>query len=81
MSASRLSEKSVRRIERSTGLDVARAWSHGGYWLSFVVITPSGHEHGEWHRRSGEVHYPLTEPWHYNTCRELDALGRYEESA
>lgn len=51
MSAQPLSPRSVRRIARSIGRPVLRGWSHGGYWLSFV--TPD-HEHGVWHRRTGE---------------------------
>lgn len=51
MSLQRLSAKSIRRIERTIGESVARAWSNGGYWMFFE--TPDGRR-GEWHRRTQE---------------------------
>lgn len=73
MGSQRLSPRSTRRIARSTGLDVVRAWAHGGYWFDFVIADPGrpdGHRHGEWNKTSGEWRM-LLEPVHYDTCREL----------
>lgn len=81
MSAQRLSERSKRRVERATGLTIARAWAHGGYWMDFVVITENGHEHGSWNKTSGELDYPIKGPVHYNTCDQLDKHGHYLEEA
>jgi len=67
MSAQRLNAKSIRRIERTIGEPVKMAWSHGGYWMSFV--TPD-HRHGEWRRWSGEWHWDNDPMAHYTTCRE-----------
>lgn len=80
MSAQRLSAKSVRRIERDTGLVITRGWAHGGYTFDFVVHDvehPDRHRHGWWNKKSGEWgieadggrygHGVL----HYTTCAEL----------
>jgi hypothetical protein len=67
MSAQRLSARSIRRIERSIGEPVLRAWSHGGYWMAFV--TPD-HRHGSWHRRTTNVAWHGDGVRHYETCRE-----------
>lgn len=67
MGAQRLSPKSTRRIERSIGEPVLRAWSHGGYWMAFV--TPE-HRHGWWHKRDGEVEWD-DNPTHYSSCSEM----------
>jgi hypothetical protein len=72
MSAQRLSDKSRRRIERSTGLTIVRAWAHGGYTMDFVVATTDGHRHGVWDKRTGHWRYlDESEVVHYNTCDEL----------
>lgn len=69
LSAQRLSPRATRRIARSTGLDVVRAWSHGGYTMGFVT---ADHRHGWWDKK--------TEGWgweegddlvHYTSCREM----------
>lgn len=69
MSAQRLSPRSVRRIERSTGLHILRAWSHGGYVMAFVT---AAHVHGEWDKKTGEYRYiPNSQVVHYTSCAEL----------
>lgn len=77
MSAQRLSPKSTRRIGRATGLEIVRAWSHGGYTFDFVVAdaeSPAHHRHG-WFDKKTEVWdlYPEDPDsiTHYDTCREL----------
>jgi hypothetical protein len=77
MGSQRLSPRSTRRIARSTGLDIVRAWAHGGYVFDFVIADPSapdGHRHGVWDSKTGE--WELLPPdsariGHYTTCREL----------
>lgn len=66
MGAQRLSNRSIRRIERATGLRIQRAWAHGGYIMDFV--TPD-HRHGWWDKRTGE-YAPMPEEglMHYTTC-------------
>ena len=72
MSAQRLSDKSARRVGRATGLDIVRAWGHGGYTFDFVVADDShedGHRHGWYDRKTGEHGwYDPTYMGHYNTC-------------
>lgn len=67
MSAQRLSAKSRRRIERSTGLDIVRAWAHGGYVFNFVT---ADHRHGAWDKRTGEWQFN-DDAMHYTSCAEL----------
>ncbi|AII28183.1 hypothetical protein VC74_gp87 [Mycobacterium phage Sparky] len=67
MSAQRLSDRSKRRIERSTGLSIVRAWSHGGYIFDFVT---DDHRHGAWDKRTGEWTFH-TDPTHYSSCADL----------
>ncbi|URN11389.1 hypothetical protein LUW77_03615 [Streptomyces radiopugnans] len=67
MSAQRLSPKSTRRIARSTGLDVIRAWSHGGYTMAFVT---ADHRHGWWDKKTGDWGID-SKPVHYTSCGEL----------
>ena len=76
MSAQRLSEKSTRRLSRATGLEVVRAWAHGGYTFDFVVAAddvPEGHRHGWFDKKTGdwELEEPGSRDIHYNTCREM----------
>lgn len=57
VSAQVLSPKSTRRIERSTGLEIVRAW---------------GHRHGEWSKKTGEWQYTDPERvLHYTSCHDL----------
>jgi hypothetical protein len=67
MSAQRLNDRSRRRIERSTGLEIVRAWAHGGYVFNFV--TPE-HRHGWWDKKTGEWGWD-DDPVHYSSCTEL----------
>jgi hypothetical protein len=75
MSAQRLSDKTTRRLSRAIGIDVVRAWAHGGYTYDFVVADasdPSGHRHGWYEKKSGD--WGLWESQglsHYNTCKEM----------
>jgi hypothetical protein len=48
MGVSPLSDKSIRRIARTTGLDVVYAYGRGTKWHAFVT---ADHRHGVWHRR------------------------------
>jgi hypothetical protein len=68
MGASQLSAKSVRRIARATGLDIVRAWGHGGYVHGFVT---ADHRHGCYDTKSGEVGWDGDRPAHYTSCGEL----------
>jgi hypothetical protein len=67
MSAQRLSDKSIRRIERSTGLPVVRAWAHGGYVFNFVT---ADHRHGAWDKKTGRWEFH-DNPMHYTSCAEM----------
>jgi hypothetical protein len=68
VSAQRLSERSIRRIERSTGLSIRRAWSHGGYTFTFVT---DDHRHGWWDKKTGLLVWPPGNVAHYSSCREM----------
>jgi len=68
MGSQRLSAKTMRRIERHTGLPVVRAWAHGGYVYDFV--TPD-HRHMLVHSKTWEVEEDTQTSPHYNTCTEL----------
>ncbi|ASR85769.1 hypothetical protein SEA_EDUGATOR_72 [Mycobacterium phage Edugator] len=68
VSAQRLSAKSVRRIERSTGLQIVRAWAHGGYTFEFVT---ADHEHGTWNKKTGAWSFHTGRVVHYTSCSEL----------
>jgi len=73
VSAQRLNDKSTRRISRNTGLEVVRAWSHGGYIFDFVVADPehpARHRHGWYDKKTGEyaVRQPNVDQTHYDTC-------------
>lgn len=70
MSSQRLNARSIRRIERVTGLEILRAWSHGGYIFDFV--TPD-HRHGWIDKKSGEWGWePPGRLVHYTSCSEFD---------
>jgi hypothetical protein len=73
MSAQRLSDKSTRRIARATGLDVVRAWSHGGYVFDFVVGADNRdrHSHGWFDKKTGTWDLYVGDSdnrIHYDTC-------------
>lgn len=68
MSAQVLSPRSTRRIARSTGLDIVRAWSHGGYIMTFVT---ADHQHGMWDKKTGEWEWDDDPTFHYSSCSEL----------
>jgi nitric oxide reductase large subunit len=67
VSAQILSDRAMRRIAASTGLDLACAWGHGGYIMRFVT---ADHRHGWWDKKTGEWGYEDA-PMHYASCREL----------
>lgn len=67
MSASIVGAKLTRQIATSTGLDIVRAWGHGGYRFAFVT---SDHRHGTWNKKTGEWQWDET-PSHYTSCSEL----------
>ncbi len=67
MSASILNPQSTRRIARSTGLNVIRAWSHGKYTMAFVT---DDHRHGWWNKKNQA--WDLEDnPMHYSSCDQL----------
>lgn len=72
MSAQRLSDKSARRISRATGLDIVRAWAHGGYVFDFVIASPDHpekHEHGWFDKKTGQWGLDnFAGHAHYDTC-------------
>ena len=75
MSAQILSPRSTRRISESTGQEVVRAWSHGGYTMAFVT---ADHRHGWWDKKTGEWGWD-DDPVHYSSCAELFAPEPDEE--
>jgi hypothetical protein len=68
VSAQRLSARSVRRIERGTGLAIRRAWAHGGYVFAFVT---TDHRHGWWDKKTGEWGWDASPLAHYSSCDEM----------
>jgi hypothetical protein len=68
VSAQVLSPRSTRRIARSTGLDIIRAWAHGGYTMDFVT---ADHRHGLWDKKTGDWEWETGRVFHYSSCREL----------
>jgi hypothetical protein len=67
VSAQQLSDRSRRRIERSTGLSIRRAWAHGGYTFAFVT---DDHRHGWWDKKTGEWQWEVS-PFHYTSCEDM----------
>jgi hypothetical protein len=76
MGAQRLNARSIRRIAFSTGLNVTRGWSHGGYTLSFFVPDPDhphGHRHGWFDKKTGNWGWDTSNPpMHYTSCKNLE---------
>lgn len=71
MSAQRLSEKTTRRLSRTIGMEVVRAWAHGGYVYDFVVASENRfrHLHGWYDKKTGEwALRDETYRGHYDTC-------------
>lgn len=66
MGAQRLSEKSTRRIERSTGLSIWRAFSNDNTLRVFIT---NDHQHGVWNRLTEEWRF-IEKPLHFTTCPE-----------
>jgi hypothetical protein len=73
MSAQILNARSTRRIARSTGLDIIRAWGHGGYTMAFVT---ADHRHGLWDKKTGNWQYSAGQTVHYSSCDDLFPEGR-----
>lgn len=67
MSAAGLSPRSTRRIALATGLEITRAWGHGGYVFAFV--TPE-HRHGWYDSKTGEWGWD-ERVVHYTSCHDL----------
>lgn len=76
MSWGRLSAKSIRRIERTTGLTIERAWGYGGYEFDCRVPIEGGHEHWIFDKKTGTARL-VEEPQHFTSC---DAFDRGEET-
>lgn len=70
MGAQRLGPKKIRRLAEVTGLEVVRAWAHGGYEYNFVT---ADHTHYWFDLKTGEwEQLPPDHPMpHYQSCREL----------
>jgi hypothetical protein len=75
MSAQRLSDRKTRWLSKQIGMDVVRAWAHGGYTYDFVVAddpddNPDRHLHGWFDLKTDEwgLREPGGEQTHYNTC-------------
>lgn len=59
MSAQRLSDRAIRRIERATGVTpIVRGWAHGDNWYYFITPGPDGgyegHQHGEYNMKTAQ---------------------------
>lgn len=67
MGSQTLSRRSVRRIERATGLDIAFAVGHGGYIHAVVTVD---HRHGWFDLKTGEWGMEPVR-YHYTSCRLL----------
>ncbi len=69
MSAQVLNARSTRRLAALAGVELARAWAHGGTggWFAFAT---TDHRHGAVQRPTGEVQWH-DEPMHYSSCHEL----------
>lgn len=63
-----LGAKKTRKIARITGLDIARAWTHGVHFM-FAFVTDD-HEHGWVDIRTGEWGIN-DDPVHYTSCDEM----------
>lgn len=68
MGAGILSPRSTRRIARATGLDVVRAWGHGGYVHGFVT---ADHRHGSYSLRDGAWEWDQEPVTHYSSCSDV----------
>lgn len=75
MSAQRLSDKKIRKIQRAVGetATVLRGWSHGGYQFPFVT---TDHHHGCYDTKTDTVTWsqPGERIWCYSTCHELPTV-------
>jgi hypothetical protein len=72
MSAQRLSARRTRWLSNKIGMQVVRAWAHGGYVYDFVVAddNPEGHLHGWWDLKTDEwgLRKRDARHMHYDTC-------------
>lgn len=79
MSAQRLGEQKLRRLRRTTGLDVVRAWAFGGYGYAWVVADPDHpdrHRHGWYDVKDDTWGFDDNQAafnygGHFDTCHEL----------
>lgn len=70
MSVQVLNDRSCRRIQRSTGETVLRAWANGGYVFEFV--TPE-HRHGWWDKKTGGWGWiPDEDVCHFTSCKQFE---------
>lgn len=63
-----LSDRSVRRIARETGLDLAFGAAHGSYIHQFVTVD---HRHGWYDLKTKEWGWNDYIRYHFTTCRRL----------
>jgi hypothetical protein len=65
MGSSRIGARKTRKMAAATGLDIIRAWSHGGYVHSFVT---ADHQHGYYDLKTGEWEFVCG--GHFSSCRD-----------
>lgn len=64
-----LSDRSRRRIERDTGLDVVSALGNGSSYFNLIVRPPSGQEHEHWsYSKRDRTAVKVHQTWHFTTC-------------
>lgn len=68
MGVQQISRRKMNIIERETGQEVLRAWSHGGHVMGFV--TPD-HRHGWWDKMSGDWGWEEGRITHYSSCQSF----------
>lgn len=77
MGLQQVGKKNLRRVAEGVGEDVVQA-AIGSDGVVFVFTT-AGHRHGEWNRRTGEVHW-LSDDEHRASCSVHfpDEMARWE---
>ena len=63
-----LSDRTVRRVSRNTGLVLAFGAAHGGYTYSLVTVD---HRHAWYDLKSGDWGWDDPPRSHFTTCRQL----------
>ena len=68
MGAQVVGPKKTRQLAERTGLDVKRAWAHGGYYYNFVT---ADHKHYTYDLKTGEWEPETGRIFHYTSCQEF----------